>query len=58
MKRMLNICSCERLELLERNTIRAEGREGFVQTPIAAGTFVRRGNPVTAVLQSNGVEHK
>ena len=44
--------------MLERNTIRAEGREGFVQTPIAAGTFVRRGNPVTAVLQSNGVEHK
>jgi hypothetical protein len=45
-------------EMLERNTIRAEGREGFVQTPIAAGTFVRRGNPVTGVLQSDGVKHR
>jgi len=44
--------------MLERNTIRVDRREGFVQTPIAAGTFIRRGNPVTGVLQSNRVEHR
>ena len=42
----------------ERDTIKAEVREGFVETPIAAGTFVQRGNLVTSVLESNRVEHR
>ena len=72
MTRMLNIYSRGRLELqpgrlnATEPTVVAERsmeeglleREGFVETLIAAGTFVRRGNPVTGVLQSNGVGHK
>jgi hypothetical protein len=44
----------EEERIREGKMIRVEVRDGFVETSIAVGTFVRKGNPV---LQPNGAKH-